>query len=191
MAMPVFVRDFTDFSSSKVHARNMGAMFRGSDNDLYPNYVHLPIAYHSRASSIVLDGTPVTRPQGQISDDGKTPEWKISRQVDFELEIGTIIGKENKMGRPIKINDANEHVFGYTLLNDWSSRDIMKWEILPLGCFNGKNFATTISPWVITPEALEPFKTNMEPQSDPELLPYLQGADQHLYDINLGVDIKS
>lgn len=169
--MPMFTRDFTDFSSSINHAYNYGNMFRGPENRLVTNFVHMPIAYHSRASSIVLDGTPIRRPRGQVSKDGKNPEWDVSRSMDFELEIGTIVGKGNQMGMPIRIENARDHIFGFCLLNDWSTRDILKWEIAPLGPFCAKNFASTVSPWVITPEALAPFKTPLAiEKQDPPVL---------------------
>jgi len=161
MVMPVFIRDYTDFYSSKNHAYNVGCMFRGPDNALQPNWTHLPVGYHGRASSIVIDGTPVRRPKGQTTPDGTKGEWAANgcRLLDFELEMGTIIGKGNALGHPIKVNDAADHIFGFTMLNDWSARDIQKWEYVPLGPFLAKNFQSTISPWVITPEALAPFKT--------------------------------
>ena len=159
MLMPVFIRDYTDFYSSKNHAFNVGCMFRGPDNALQPNWLHLPVGYHGRASSIVVSGTPIRRPKGQVSADKKTPTWSACQRLDLELEMGTYIGKANKLGEPIKISDAKDHVFGYTLLNDWSARDMQVWEYVPLGPFNAKNFASTVSPWVITPEALAPFKT--------------------------------
>lgn len=124
MVMPVFIRDYTDFYSSKNHAYNVGCMMRGKDNALQPNWTHLPVGYHGRASSIVIDGTPVRRPKGQVTPDGTKPDWAACRLLDFELEMGTIIGKGNELGRPIKVNDADDHVFGFTMLNDWSARDI-------------------------------------------------------------------
>lgn len=142
MLMPVFIRDYTDFYSSKNHAYNVGCMFRGPDNALQPNWTHLPVGYHGRASSIVIDETPVIRPKGQVTADGTNPNWAENgcRLLDFELEMGTIIGKGNKLGHPIKVNDADDHVFGFTMLNDWSARDIQKWEYVPLGPFLAKNF---------------------------------------------------
>jgi fumarylacetoacetase len=172
MAMPMFIRDYTDFYSSKNHAHNIGVMFRGVDNALQPNWLHVPVGYHGRASSIVLDGTPITRPRGQTSADGKVPGFNNCKLMDFELEMGTIISQGNEQGCPIKIGDARNHIFGFCLLNDWSARDIQKWEYVPLGPFLAKNFASTISPWIVTPEALEPFKTAI-PAQDPEVLPYL------------------
>lgn len=190
MGMPVFIRDYTDFYSSKNHAYNIGVMFRGPANALQPNWTHLPVGYHGRASSIVLDGTEVTRPKGQVSADGITPEWSQCQRLDFELEMGTIIGVGNELGCPIKVNDAHNHVFGHCLLNDWSARDLQKWEYVPLGPFNAKNFASTISPWIITPEALEPFRVQL-PAQDPALLPYLQDNNLSAFDIKLTVSVKS
>ena len=166
MTMPIFIRDYTDFYSSKNHAYNIGVMFRGADNALQPNWTHMPIGYHGRASSIILDGTPVTRPKGQVTQDGKTGEWSECKRLDFELEMGTVIGRGNDLGTPIKTNNAKDHIFGFTMLNDWSARDIQKWEYVPLGPFGAKNFASTISPWIVTPEALAPFKCAL-PAQDP------------------------
>lgn len=125
-------------------------MFRGPDNALQPNWLHLPVAYHGRASSVVVSGTNVRRPKGQVSCDKKSPSWQTSERVEFELEMGTIVGKSNKLGDPVKIKDANDHIFGFCLLNDWSARDIQFWEQIPLGPFTSKNLITTISPWIIT-----------------------------------------
>lgn len=172
MHMPVFIRDYTDFYSSYSHAYNVGSMIRGPDNAIQPNWLHLPVGYHGRASSIVVSGTPVRRPKGQVSADKLTPTWSKCMRMDLELEMGTIIGKGNNMGDPIPVNEARDHIFGYVLLNDWSARDMQVWEYVPLGPFNAKNFASTISPWVITPEALAPFKVPLNAQ-DPALLPYL------------------
>jgi fumarylacetoacetase len=150
----------------------------------------LPVGYHGRASSIVIDGTPITRPKGQVSNDGVTPEWSECKRLDFELEMGTIIGVGNQLGQPVKVNDAKDHIFGFTMLNDWSARDLQKWEYVPLGPFLAKNFASTISPWVITPEALAPFKCAL-PAQEPKLLPYLQDSDLSAYDLQLEVSIKT
>ena len=158
MHMPVFIRDYTDFYSSKNHAFNVGCMFRGPENALQPNWLHLPVGYHGRASSIVKSGTPIRRPKGQVSADKKTPNWSQCMRLDLELEMGTFIGTPNNLGDPVTVEDARNHIFGYCLLNDWSARDLQVWEYVPLGPFNAKNFASTISPWVITPEALAPFK---------------------------------
>ena len=172
MTLPCFIRDYTDFYSSKNHAYNIGVMFRGKDNALQPNWLHVPVGYHGRASSIVGDETEIRRPKGQKSADGKTPFFAPCALLDFELEMGTFIGVPNNLGEPIKMSDARDHIFGHCLLNDWSARDIQKWEYVPLGPFLGKNFASTISKWIITPEALAPFKTPL-PVQEPGLLPYL------------------
>jgi len=186
MVLPCFIRDYTDFYSSKNHAHNIGVMFRGIDNALQPNYLHLPVGYHGRASSIVKSGTEITRPKGQtlLTPDAKVPTFNPSRLMDMEIEMGTFIGKGNKLGEPIHINKAQDHIFGHCLLNDWSSRDIQKWEYVPLGPFLAKNFASTISCWIITPEALAPFKVDL-PAQEPELLPYLKAKEVTAYDIDI------
>lgn len=190
MRMPVFIRDYTDFYSSKNHAYNVGCIIRGPDNAMQPNWSHLPVGYHGRASSVVISGTDVRRPKGQVSADKVTPTWSDCKRLDFELEMGAFVGKGNELGRPIKVSQAADHIFGLCLLNDWSARDIQVWEYVPLGPFNAKNFATTISPWIITTEALEPFKVNL-PEQDPEPLPYLKEDQPYSYDIDLHVKIKS
>jgi len=190
MQMPMFIRDYTDFYSSFNHAYNIGVMVRGHDNAIQPNWRHLPVGYHGRASSIVVDGTPIMRPRGQVSADKVTPTWSACKRMDFELELGTIIATGNEMGHPIKVNDAKDHIFGYVLLNDWSARDLQVWEYVPLGPFNAKNFGSTISPWVITPEALAPFKVSM-PVQEPELLPYLKDNDLSSYNVDLKVKLKT
>lgn len=190
MRMPVFIRDYTDFYSSKNHAYNVGCIVRGPDNALQPNWTHLPVGYHGRASSVVLSGTEVRRPRGQVSADKVTPTWSDCKRLDFELEMGAYVGVGNKMGTPIKIKDAADHIFGLCLLNDWSARDIQVWEYVPLGPFNAKNFCSTISPWVITTEALEPFKVDL-PKQDPEPLPYLKEDPPYSYNIELHVGIQS
>lgn len=190
MRLPVFIRDYTDFYSSKNHAYNVGCIVRGPDNALQPNWVHLPVGYHGRASSVVLSGTDVRRPKGQVSADKTTPTWSDCKRLDFELEMGAYIGKANELGRPIKVSQAADHIFGLTLLNDWSARDIQVWEYVPLGPFNAKNFASTVSPWIITMEALEPFKVNL-PEQDPEPLPYLKEEQPYSFNIELSVGIQS
>ena len=192
MVMPVFIRDYTDFYSSKNHAYNIGVMMRGKDNALQPNWTHLPVGYHGRASSIVIDGTPITRPKGQLSppEGEKQPSFNACRLLDFELEMGTVIGMGNKLGQPVKLKDAGNHIFGHCMFNDWSARDIQKWEYVPLGPFLAKNFASTISPWIITPEALAPFKVAL-PAQDPAMLPYLKDDDLSSYDVQLQVALKS
>src|SRR5690606_6838897 len=160
LKLPVDIGDYTDFYSSKEHATNVGIMFRGKENALMPNWLHLPVGYHGRASSIILSGENIHRPMGQTkADDEENPTFGPSRLLDFELEMGFFIGTGNKLGNPIPINEAEDHIFGMVIVNDWSARDIQKWEYVPLGPFNAKNFATSISPWVVTMEALEPFRT--------------------------------
>ncbi|HQY52604.1 MAG TPA: fumarylacetoacetase [Ignavibacteria bacterium] len=191
LCMPSEIGDYTDFYSSKDHATNVGIMFRGKENALMPNWLHLPVAYHGRASSVVLSGTDIIRPKGQTkADDAETPSFGPSRLLDFELEMGFFIGTGNELGNPIRIENAEEHIFGMVLVNDWSARDIQKWEYVPLGPFLAKNFATSISPWIVTMEALEPFKTKSEIQ-DPEPLPYLKRVKENSYDIKLDVILKT
>ena len=183
---------YLDFYSSKQHATNVGTLFRGKDNALLPNWVQLPVGYHGRASSVVVSGTPIRRPKGQtVSNDAPTtPTFGPSKLMDFELEVACFIGgKSNKLGDPIPIHEAQNHVFGLVLMNDWSARDIQKWEYVPLGPFLGKSMGTTISPWVITIEALEAFKVPNVVQ-EPKPLPYLQHEDFFNFDINLTVGIK-
>jgi fumarylacetoacetase len=175
MMMPVAIGDYTDFYASEQHATNVGRLFR-PQNPLLPNYKWVPIAYHGRASSIVASGTPIRRPSGQAKpSDRETPQFGPSRSLDYELEVGFFVGRGNGLGTPISIDDAGEHLFGMCLLNDWSARDIQAWEYQPLGPFLGKNFATTISPWVVTMEALQPFRCarSTRPPEDPEPLSYL------------------
>lgn len=191
MCMPAEIGDYTDFYSSKDHATNVGIMFRGKENALMPNWLHLPVAYHGRASSVVLSGTDIIRPKGQTkADDAETPSFGPSRLLDFELEMGFFIGTGNELGKPIAIENAEDHIFGMVLVNDWSARDIQKWEYVPLGPFLAKNFATSISPWIVTMEALEPFKTKSEEQN-PEPLPYLKRVKENSYDINLDIILKT
>ena len=189
MHLPCEIGDYTDFYSSKEHATNVGIMFRGKENALNPNWLHLPVAYHGRSSSIVVGGTPIKRPRGQILNADNIPEFSISKLMDFELEMGFFIGKENTMGSPVEIKNATDSIFGMVMVNDWSARDIQKWEYVPLGPFLGKNFATSISPWVVTMEALEPFKVEGPPQ-DPEPLEYLKRKEHNSYDIRLEVSLQ-
>jgi fumarylacetoacetase len=174
MHVPAEVGDYTDFYVGIHHATNVGKLFR-PDNPLLPNYKYVPIGYHGRASSIVPSGTPVVRPSGQLKPPDKPPGYSQSQHLDYELELGVWIGLGNAAGEPIPVNQASQHVAGYCLLNDWSARDIQSWEYQPLGPFLSKNFATTISPWVVTPEALAPFRVaqHARPKGDPEPLPYL------------------
>ena len=186
LQLPVDVGDYTDFYSSREHATNVGTLFRGANNALMPNWLHLPVGYHGRSSSIVVSGAPVRRPQGQTRpDDEQPPVFGASRMVDFELEMGFFVGPGNGLGEPVPVGEAEEHIFGMVLVNDWSARDIQKWEYQPLGPFLAKNFATTISPWVVTRDALEPFRC-AGPGQEPQPLPYLQGSDG-AFDIALEV----
>ncbi len=190
MMMPVVVPNYTDFYSSKEHAFNVGSMFRGPDKALMPNWLHMPVAYHGRASSIVISGTPIRRPRGQIlPPDTDQPVFAPSRLLDFELEMAFVVGKSNALGTSISTDEAEDYIFGLVLFNDWSARDIQKWEYQPLGPFLGKNFASTISPWIVTLEALEPFRVQGPPPEKP-LLPYLQEEGPHHFDIELFVDLQ-
>jgi len=190
MLLPLEILDYTDFYSSKEHATNLGTMFRGPENPLLPNWSHLPVAYHGRTSSIVVSGTDVYRPCGQTKrDDEPAPNFGPSRMLDFELEVGCFIGVGNTLGRRVAVEKARNHVFGMVLVNDWSARDIQRWEYQPLGPFLGKNFATSISPWVVTLEALEPFRT-AGPIQYPEPLAYLRNAGDRTYDIHLEVHLQ-
>ena len=190
LQMPVQIGDYTDFYSSREHATNVGTMFRGKDNALMPNYLWIPVGYHGRASSVVVSGTDLHRPTGQAkADDADAPNVGPSRLVDFELEMGFLIGPGNELGRSIPIEAASEHIFGMVLVNDWSARDIQKWEYVPLGPFLGKSFGTSISPWVVTMEALEPFRCD-GPKQDPQPLPYLRVPGKQTYDIHLEVSLQ-
>jgi len=187
MQLPVLIGDYTDFYSSKEHATNVGKMFRDPENALLPNWLHIPVGYHGRSSTIVPSGIPVHRPMGQTLPNGETsPVFGPSRSVDFELETAFITTDVNIMGENIPINEAEDYIFGMVLLNDWSARDIQKWEYVPLGPFLAKNFASSISPWIVTMDALEPFRTK-GPKQEPTPLPYLQQKGKHTYDINLEV----
>ncbi|HMO41410.1 MAG TPA: fumarylacetoacetase [Saprospiraceae bacterium] len=191
MLMPVRVGDYTDFYSSLEHASNVGSMFRDPANPLLPNWRHLPVAYHGRASSIVVSGTPIHRPKGQTLPDGASqPVFGPTQLLDFELETAFIIGKPTQLGQSITTAEAEEYIFGMVLFNDWSARDIQRWEYVPLGPFLSKNFASTISPWVVTLEALEPFRTAGPPQ-ELEVLPYLQYEGQKSFDIHLEVALRT
>lgn len=190
MQMPVLVGDYTDFYSSKEHATNVGKMFRDPENALLPNWLHLPVAYHGRSSSIVPSGIPIYRPMGQLMPTGaEKPVFGLSRLVDFELEMAFITTDANVLGEPIPVKEAEDYIFGLVLLNDWSARDIQKWEYVPLGPFLAKNFATSISPWIITLDALEPFRTKSVIQN-PTPLPHLRDeSKKSSIDIHLEVDI--
>lgn len=190
LQLPAEIGDYTDFYSSYHHAHNVGTMLRGADNALMPNWKHLPVAYHGRASSVVLSGTPVRRPHGQSKPaNAEAPIFGPSRNLDFELEMGFFIGPGNELGQPISIEQAEQHIFGMVLVNDWSARDIQAWEYQPLGPFLAKNFATSISPWVVPLAALEPFKQPL-PAQNPEPLPYLRRAEDWTYDIQLEVSLQ-
>ncbi len=187
MLLPADIGDYTDFYSSREHATNVGAMFRGKESALLPNWLHLPVGYHGRSSSIVVSGTDLRRPRGQFCpDEAKPPEFGASRLLDIELEVGFFVGPGNPLGESIPVERAAEHIFGFVLVNDWSARDIQKWEYQPLGPFLGKNFGTSISPWVVSPDALAPFAC-AGPAQDPAPLPYLASAGLRTYDIALEV----
>jgi len=190
--MPAAIGDYTDFYSSMEHARNVGTMFRDKDNPLLPNWKHLPVGYHGRASSVVLSQTPIRRPWGQVKgNEDLAPTFSPSRQLDFELELAFWVGKESQLGQPISVDETSEFVFGVSLLNDWSARDIQRWEYVPLGPFVSKSFATSISPWVTPMAALAPFAVPAVEQ-DPLPLPYLRGSTPRTqYDIHLEVLLKT
>ncbi|AZQ60378.1 fumarylacetoacetase [Maribacter sp. MJ134] len=189
MHLPVSIGDYTDFYSSIEHATNVGKMFRDPENALLPNWRHIPVGYHGRASSIMVSDVAVHRPKGQTVPNGADqPIFGPSARVDFELEMGFITGKNTKLGSSVSTSEADDYIFGLVLLNDWSARDIQKWEYVPLGPFLAKNFASHISPWIVTLEALEPFKV-AGPKQEPEVLPYLQYNGQKNYDVNLSVSI--
>ncbi|MBG7630156.1 MAG: fumarylacetoacetase, partial [Bacteroidetes bacterium] len=193
MLMPIDVGDYTDFYSSKEHATNVGMMFRGKENALMPNWLHMPVGYHGRSSSVVVSGTNIHRPYGQsLPKDSSEPVFGASNSLDMELEMAFITTAANDLGKIISVDEAEEHIFGMVLLNDWSARDIQKWEYVPLGPFLGKNFATTISPWIVTLDALEPFRCE-SPKQDVALLPYLQHQHRtdNSFDIKLEVTLET
>ena len=188
--MPFAVAGYTDFYSSKEHATNVGVMFRGKDNALQPNWLHIPIAYNGRASTVVVSGTPIIRPQGQLKPpNAEVPSFGPCKRLDFELEMGVVVGGASQMGTRLTEAQATEMIFGFVLLNDWSARDIQQWEYVPLGPFQAKAFGTSISPWVVTREALEPFRVQ-GPKQEPQPLPYLQQAGANNYDLHLDVDLR-
>ncbi|MDN5397580.1 MAG: fumarylacetoacetase, partial [Chryseobacterium sp.] len=190
MMMPVHIANYTDFYSSIEHATNVGKMFRDPENALLPNWKHLPVGYHGRASSIVVSGTDINRPKGQTKPaDADQPLFGPSKQLDFELEMAFILNRNSEMGESISTKDAEEAIFGMVIFNDWSARDIQAWEYVPLGPFLGKNFGSSISPWVVTMEALEPFRT-ASPKQEPAVLDYLQFEGDKNYDINLEVYLQ-
>jgi fumarylacetoacetase len=187
MHMPFLVSEYTDFYAGRHHATNVGTMFRGAENALPPNWLHIPIGYNGRASSVVVSGTDVRRPWGQLkSPDHDVPAFLPSRRFDFELELGAIVGAASD--GPVTVDEADDMIFGYVLLNDWSARDIQAWEYQPLGPFQAKATATTISPWIVTKAALEPFRTTT-PAREFELLPHLRDTKPMLYNIDLTVDL--
>ncbi|MEM9197306.1 MAG: fumarylacetoacetase [Pseudomonadota bacterium] len=187
MHLPFEVKGYTDFYAGRHHATNVGTMFRGAENALPPNWLSIPIGYNGRASTVVVSGTPITRPLGQMKPPtAEAPIFGPCKRLDIELEMGAVIGTPNAMGRPVSVAEADAMIFGYVLLNDWSARDIQAWEYQPLGPFQAKVFATTISPWVVTKAALEPFRT-ATPARERPLLPYLHEPGPMLYDIDLSV----
>ena len=191
MHMPINVGDYTDCYSSEDHARNVGKMFRDPENALLPNWKHMPVAYHGRASSIVVSGTPIRRPHGQLKpSETEPPIYGPSRLLDFELEMAFITHPGKPLGTPISTSEADDYIFGLVLFNDWSARDIQKWEYIPLGPFLGKNFASSISPWIVTLDALEPYSVP-GPVQNPKVLPYLEYEGDSHYDINLEVEITT
>ena len=212
MHLPARIGDYTDFYSSRQHATNVGTMFRGPENALKPNWLHLPVGYHGRASSVVVSGTDVVRPSGQTRpDDAAPPVFGPTERLDIELELGFFVGGGNALGEPIPMAEADQHIFGFVLVNDWSARDIQKWEYVPLGPFLGKSFATSVSPWVVPYQALAPFRVDGEPQGasagtaggdgaattagdaggNPEPLPYLRQDEPRSLDVDLEVRLQT
>ncbi|MBW4709306.1 fumarylacetoacetase [Roseobacter sp. YSTF-M11] len=188
--MPLVVSEYTDFYAGRHHATNVGTMFRGAENALPPNWLHIPIGYNGRASTVVVSGTDIRRPVGQTkAPDAEMPSFGPCRRLDIELEMGAIVGSSTQMGQPITVAEADRMIFGYVLLNDWSARDIQAWEYQPLGPFQAKAFATSISPWIVTTAALDPFRTSTPTREQP-LLPYLQEPSPMLFDIELAVLIE-
>nr|WP_155262684.1 fumarylacetoacetase [Bradyrhizobium sp. BR2003] len=189
--MPFAVSGYTDFYSSKEHATNVGVMFRGKDNALQPNWLHMPIGYNGRASTVVVSGTKVRRPRGQLKPPtSEVPSFGPCKRLDFELEMGVVVGQASPMGEMLTEKQAEEMIFGFVILNDWSARDIQQWEYVPLGPFQAKAFATSISPWVVTREALEPFRMQ-GPKQEPEPLAYLKQTQPNNYDMQLDVALRA
>ena len=189
--LPIAVSGYTDFYSSKEHATNVGIMFRGKDNALQPNWLHMPIGYNGRASTVVVSGTAVRRPRGQLKPPNvDLPSFGPCKRLDFELEMGVVIGQSSALGEMLGEQQAEQMIFGFTLLNDWSARDVQQWEYVPLGPFQAKAFATSISPWIVTREALEPFRMH-GPVQDPAPLPYLRQAQPNNYDLELEVALRA
>jgi fumarylacetoacetase len=191
LCLPFSVAGYTDFYSSREHATNVGVMFRGKDNALQPNWLHMPIGYNGRASTVVVSGTKVRRPHGQLKPpNAEVPSFGPCKRLDFELEMGVVIGQPSPIGEMLSEAQAEEMIFGFVLLNDWSARDIQQWEYVPLGPFQGKAFATSISPWVVTREALEPFRVR-GPKQEPAALPYLEQMRSNNYDLELDVALRA
>ncbi len=191
MQLPARIANYTDFYSSYHHAHNVGTMLRGPENALMPNWKWLPVAYHGRASSVVVSGTEVRRPKGQIKPpDAPAPLFGPTKSLDYELEMAFFVGPGNSLGQPVPIDQAGDHIFGFVLMNDWSARDIQAWEYQPLGPFLAKNFCTSISPWVVTMDALEPFRSPL-PKQDPEPLPYLRAKNDFTFDIQLEAKLQT
>jgi len=191
MLMPVFIQDYTDFYSSREHATNVGIMFRGKENALMPNWLHLPVGYHGRSSSIIVSGENIHRPMGQMLAPGaEAPVFGPSKAMDFELEMGFITTDGKPLGDRISTGEAEDYLFGMVIFNDWSARDLQRWEYVPLGPFLGKNFGSSISPWVVTFDALEPYRTARPKQEEPKPLPYLECAPNTSYDIKLEVYLQ-
>jgi fumarylacetoacetase len=189
--LPITVAGFTDFYSSKEHATNVGIMFRGKDNALQPNWLHMPIGYNGRASTVVVSGTKIRRPRGQLKPpNAEHPAFAPCKRLDFELEMGAVIGQPSPMGEMLTEAKAAEMIFGFVLLNDWSARDIQQWEYVPLGPFQGKAFATSISPWVVSAAALEPFRVH-GPRQEPEPLTYLRQVQPNNYNLELEVALRA
>ncbi|KAM4057373.1 fumarylacetoacetate (FAA) hydrolase family protein [Hirsutella rhossiliensis] len=191
--LPLVIGDYTDFFAGRNHAHNVGTLFRGAANALQPNYNHVPVAYHGRASSVVVSGTPLRRPWGQAlpTPTSKEPAFRPSAKLDIELELGMFLCKGNQLGQPIPVDEAEEFIFGFVLMNDWSARDIQQWEYVPLGPFNAKNLGTSISPWVVLADALEPFK-GQGLSNEVELQPYLREKKKdNIIDIRLEVSVKT
>ncbi|TMJ49108.1 MAG: fumarylacetoacetase [Alphaproteobacteria bacterium] len=189
--LPIAVSGYTDFYSSKEHATNVGVMFRGKDNALQPNWLHMPIGYNGRASTVVVSGTKVRRPRGQLKPPNvELPSFGPCKRLDFELEMGVVVGRPSAMGEMLTEKQAEEMIFGFVILNDWSARDIQQWEYVPLGPFQAKAFATSISPWIVTREALEPFRIR-GPEQEPTPLPYLRQVQPNNYDMELDVALRA
>ncbi len=190
MHLPIQIGDYTDFYSSEYHASNVGAMFRDPQNPLLPNWKHIPVGYHGRSSSIVVSGTNFHRPKGQIkAPTAEIPSFSTSKQIDMELETGFILSRNTSMGSSIAVDEAEDSIFGMVLFNDWSARDLQSWEYVPLGPFLGKNFCSSVSPWIVTMDALKPFRVEMPIKQEPEVLSYLQQKERWTYDIQLEAEL--